>query len=235
MCRTWRAASGSTTASAAKFLHAGPGYGGSCFPKDTLALIKTAQDYDAPFVSSRRWSRSTTAQASNGPQGDRGVRRQRRRGKTIAILGLTFKPNTDDMRDAPSLSIIAALQDAGAGCAPMTPRAWTQARRVLHDVDFAESAYGCARRGCAGHRDGMGCVSRARLSRGCRLRWRPVLVDLRNIYRRGTWRRRASPTPAWVGSALPRPAKRRDSWRPSRVRPSAASARTARRRRRGPG
>src|SRR4029079_5036718 len=97
-----------------KFLHAGPGYGGSCFPKDTLALIKTAQDHGAPLrlietvaavndQRKRAMGRKVIA-ACGGPV----------RGKTIAILGLTFKPNTDDMRDAPSLAVIAALQDAGA-------------------------------------------------------------------------------------------------------------------------
>src|SRR5918993_16926 len=97
-----------------KFLHAGPGYGGSCFPKDTLALIKTAQDYDAPI-------RIVETVAAVNDQRKRAMGRKvvaacggNVRGKTIAVLGLTFKPNTDDMREAPSLSIIAGLQDGGA-------------------------------------------------------------------------------------------------------------------------
>src|SRR5919112_1890 len=97
-----------------KFLHAGPGYGGSCFPKDTLALIKTAQDHAAPV-------RIVETVAAVNEQRKRAMGRKvvqacggSVRGKTIAVLGLTFKPNTDDMRDAPSLSIIAALQDVGA-------------------------------------------------------------------------------------------------------------------------
>ncbi|HEU4518805.1 MAG TPA: UDP-glucose/GDP-mannose dehydrogenase family protein, partial [Microvirga sp.] len=97
-----------------KFLHAGPGYGGSCFPKDTLALIKTAQDYSAPI-------RIVETVAAVNDQRKRAMGRKvvtacggSVRGKTVAVLGLTFKPNTDDMRDAPSISVIAALQDAGA-------------------------------------------------------------------------------------------------------------------------
>ncbi|WP_139315315.1 nucleotide sugar dehydrogenase, partial [Mongoliimonas terrestris] len=97
-----------------KFLHAGPGYGGSCFPKDTMALVKTAQDYDSPvrliettvaINDNRKRAMARKVVAAMG--GDV-------RGKTVAILGLTFKPNTDDMRDAPSISIIQALQDGGA-------------------------------------------------------------------------------------------------------------------------
>ena len=97
-----------------KFLHAGPGYGGSCFPKDTLALAKLAQDHGAPV-------RIVETVAAVNDQRKRGMARKVAsacggsvRGKTIAVLGLTFKPNTDDTRDAPSLSLIAALQDGGA-------------------------------------------------------------------------------------------------------------------------
>ena len=104
MCRTWRAASASTTASARKFLHAGPGYGGSCFPKDTLALIKTGQEHGAPLRivetvaavnDTRKRAMAEKVIAACGGSV---------RGKTIAVLGLTFKPNTDDMRDAPSIA-----------------------------------------------------------------------------------------------------------------------------------
>ena len=97
-----------------KFLHLGPGFGGSCFPKDALALIKTAQDYDSPLrivetmvavndVRKRAMARKVAAALGGSV-----------RGKLIAVLGLTFKPNTDDMRDAPSISVITALQDMGA-------------------------------------------------------------------------------------------------------------------------
>ena len=98
----------------AKFLHPGPGYGGSCFPKDTLALVKTGQDHDAPL-------RIVETVVSVNDQRKRAMGRKiiaacggSVRGKTIAILGLAFKPNTDDMRDAPALAIVTALQDAGA-------------------------------------------------------------------------------------------------------------------------
>ena len=94
-----------------KFLHAGPGYGGSCFPKDTLALIKTAEDHATCLAHRRKRSRRSTMRAS-APWRRKivaALRRNGERGKTIAILGLTFKPNTDDMREAPSLAIIAAL------------------------------------------------------------------------------------------------------------------------------
>ncbi|WP_286159099.1 nucleotide sugar dehydrogenase, partial [Methylobacterium sp. Leaf456] len=96
-----------------KFLHAGPGYGGSCFPKDTLALVKTAQDYATPI-------RIVETVVSVNDQRKRAMARKvvsavggSVRGKTVALLGLTFKPDTDDMRDAPSLSIISGLQDGG--------------------------------------------------------------------------------------------------------------------------
>ena len=106
----------------AKFLHAGPGYGGSCFPKDTLALIKTAQDAGAPLRIVE------TVVAVNEPRKRAMARKVAAalggsvRGKTIAVLGLTFKPNTDDMRDAPSIAVITALQDRARGCAPTTRR-----------------------------------------------------------------------------------------------------------------
>ena len=124
-----------------KFLNAGPGYGGSCFPKDTLALVKTGQDYDAP----QRLVETTVA-----------VNEQRKHamgrkiiaamggevsGKTIGILGLTFKPNTDDMRDAPSITIIQALQEAGARVRAYDPEGMSSAREVLSGVAFCENAY----------------------------------------------------------------------------------------------
>ncbi|ANL30151.1 UDP-glucose 6-dehydrogenase domain-containing protein (plasmid) [Rhizobium phaseoli] len=111
-------------------LHAGPGYGGSCFPKDTLALVKTAQDYDSPM----RLIETTVAINDNRK---RAMGRKvvaacggSVRGKKIAILGLTFKPNTNDMRDAPSITIIQALLDGGETCTPMTPKAWKPPRRA---------------------------------------------------------------------------------------------------------
>ncbi|TFZ54267.1 UDP-glucose/GDP-mannose dehydrogenase family protein, partial [Methylorubrum sp. Q1] len=128
----------------AKFLHAGPGYGGSCFPKDTLALVKTAQDYGTPV-------RIVETVVAVNDQRKRAMARKviaacggSVRGKRVALLGLTFKPNTDDMRDAPSLSIIAGLQDAGAQIVAYDPEGMEQARPLLQGVAYAEDAYACA-------------------------------------------------------------------------------------------
>jgi UDPglucose 6-dehydrogenase len=167
----------------AKFLHAGPGYGGSCFPKDTLALIKTAQDHQAPI-------RLVETAAAVNDQRKRAMGRKviaacggSVRGKTIAVLGLTFKPNTDDMREAPSLSIIAALQDAGACVRAYDPEGMEQARLHLEAVDYAPDPYACA----AGA-DALVIVTEwdafraLDLDRIQTMLKQPVLVDLRNIY-----------------------------------------------------
>jgi UDPglucose 6-dehydrogenase len=168
----------------AKFLHAGPGYGGSCFPKDTLALIKTAQDEGAPI-------RIVETVAAVNEQRKRAMGRKvvaacggSVRGRTIAVLGLTFKPNTDDMRDAPALAVIAALQDAGARVRAYDPEGMAQARRVLADVDYAENPYACAEGA-----DALVIVTEWDLFRAldlARLKAtlnQPIVVDLRNIYR----------------------------------------------------
>src|SRR5262245_37751854 len=123
-----------------KFLHPGPGYGGSCFPKDTLALVKTAQQAGAPLriietvvdVNARR-KRAMADRIVAACGGSVA-------GKTIAVLGLTFKPNTDDMRDAPSLEIVPALQKAGARVRAYDPEGMDEARKLLPGVDYAASA-----------------------------------------------------------------------------------------------
>jgi len=168
----------------AKFLHAGPGYGGSCFPKDTVALIKTAQDYGAPI-------RIVETVVQVNDQRKRAMARKvvaaldgSVRGKTIGILGLTFKPNTDDMRDAPSLAIIAALQDAGASIRAHDPEGVEQARPLLEDVDYVETPYAAAEGA-----DALVLVTEWDAFRALDLRRirgllrTPVLVDLRNVYR----------------------------------------------------
>src|SRR3954464_10311136 len=168
----------------AKFLHAGPGYGGSCFPKDTLALIKTAQDHQAPI-------RLVETAAAVNEQRKRAMGRKviaacggAVRGKTIAVLGLTFKPNTDDMRDAPSLSIIAALQDAGARVRAYDPQGMEQARLHLEGVDYAPDPYACAEGADAlvivTEWDAFRALDLDRIRRVLKS---PVMVDLRNIYR----------------------------------------------------
>jgi UDPglucose 6-dehydrogenase len=168
-----------------EYLRAGPGYGGSCLPKDTLALSRTAQDAGRPL----RLVEATTM-----------VNDQRRRdmgakviaacggnvsGKRIAILGLTFAPNTDDMRESPSLPIIQALMDAGATVAAFDPEGMSSAKALLPGVEFGSGPYDIAR-----DADAMVIVTEWNAFRSLdldRLRAMmrtPVLVDLRNIYRR---------------------------------------------------
>jgi UDPglucose 6-dehydrogenase len=168
----------------AKFLHAGPGYGGSCFPKDTVALIKTAQDHASPLriveavaaVNDAR-KRAMARKVSAALGGDV-------RGKTVAILGLTFKPNTDDMREAPSIPLITALQDMGAKVRAYDPIGMEQAKGVISDVIFCDDAYSCAKGAAA-----LVIVTEWEQFRALdfdRLKTimaQPVLVDLRNVYR----------------------------------------------------
>jgi UDPglucose 6-dehydrogenase len=167
-----------------KFLHAGPGYGGSCFPKDTLALIKTAQDAESPV-------RIVETVAAVNDQRKRAMGRKviaacggSVRGKRIALLGLTFKPNTDDMRDAPSIAIVQALQDGGATVVAYDPEGIEQARKVLEGVDYARDPYSCAEGADAlvlvTEWDAFRALDLKRLKR---IMAAPVLVDLRNVYR----------------------------------------------------
>jgi UDPglucose 6-dehydrogenase len=167
----------------AKFLHAGPGFGGSCLPKDILALVKTAQDQATPLrvveavaavndARKRAMARKVAAAVGN------------LRGKTIAILGLTFKPNTDDMREAPSVPLVTALQDFGARVRAYDPVGIEQARSVLPDVTFCDGPYACA--------EGAHAVvivteweqfRALDLDRLKAVMAAPVVIDLRNIYR----------------------------------------------------
>jgi UDPglucose 6-dehydrogenase len=167
-----------------KFLHAGPGFGGSCFPKDTLALIKTAQDHAAPL-------RVVETVAAVNDQRKRAMGRKviqacggSVRDKTIAVLGLTFKPNTDDMREAPSLSVIAALEDAGATVRGYDPEGMHQARDLLPNVVLCANAYQTIEGA-----DALVIVTEWNEFRALDMRRvkamlrAPVVVDLRNIYR----------------------------------------------------
>jgi len=166
-----------------KFLNAGPGYGGSCFPKDTLALLKTADDNETPL-------RIVEATVQVNDQRKRAMGRKvikamggEVRGKTVAILGLTFKPNTDDMRDAPSIAIIQTLQDAGATVKAFDPEGVEQAKLVIKDVEFSASPYAAAEGA-----DALVIVTEwdefraLDLSRMKSLLNTPLLIDLRNIY-----------------------------------------------------
>lgn len=174
-----------------KFLHAGPGYGGSCFPKDTLALIKTAQDHEAP-------TRIIETVAAVNVQRKRAMGRKviaacggSVRGKTIAVLGLTFKPNTDDMRDAPSLDVITTLQDAGAIVRAYDPEGMAAAKALMPDVVYAGDAYHCATGADAlvivTEWDAFRALDLGRLHKTLA---QPIVVDLRNIYRPEDMRRR---------------------------------------------
>ena len=169
----------------AKFLHAGPGYGGSCFPKDTLALLKTAEDYDSPTRiveavvkvndSRKRAMGRKVLEALGG--GDAA------RGKKAALLGLTFKPNTDDMRDSPSIAIAQTLSDAGVDVAAYDPEGMDQARPLMPDVTMCDDPYAAIK-----DADVIAIVTEwdafraLDLSRVKELANAPVLVDLRNIY-----------------------------------------------------
>ncbi|HEY6816900.1 MAG TPA: UDP-glucose/GDP-mannose dehydrogenase family protein [Croceibacterium sp.] len=168
-----------------RFLQPGPGYGGSCFPKDTLALMKTGQDYDAPLrvveavvaVNDRR-KRHMGRKVVQALGGDGN-------GKVVALLGLTFKANTDDMRDSPSLAIVRALQDAGAEVRAYDPEGMEQAKALLDDVTYCNDAYetmdGADAAVIVTEWDAFRALDLDRA--GTLLRDR-LLVDLRNLYDR---------------------------------------------------
>jgi UDPglucose 6-dehydrogenase len=166
-----------------KFLHAGPGFGGSCFPKDTRALIKTAQDHDAPM-------RIVEAVLAVNENRKRAMARKvasvfggTLRGKTVSVLGLTFKPNTDDMRESPSIPLITALQDLGAKIRAYDPEGMEQSKTELSEICYCDGPYSCA--------DGADALvivteweqfraldlDRLKRAMAC-----PVIIDLRNIY-----------------------------------------------------
>lgn len=168
----------------AKFLHAGPGYGGSCFPKDTLALVKTAQDFDSPvrlvettvaINDNRKRAMGRKVIAAAG--GDV-------RGRKIAVLGLTFKPNTDDMRDSPAITVVQTLQDAGAHVIGYDPEGMENAKKLIDGIDYATDPYEAATEA-----DVLVIVTEWNEFRALDFRRLkavmkgPVLVDLRNIYR----------------------------------------------------
>ena len=167
-----------------KFLHAGPGYGGSCFPKDTIALVRTAQQYGAPVrliettVEVNDARKKAMAGRVETTLGDSVA------GKTIALLGLTFKPNTDDMRDAPSLDIAPALIAAGARVQAFDPEGMHEAGKLLPDVVMKANAYDAVEGA-----DAVVIITEwdqfraLDLDRVKLLMNQPVLVDLRNVYR----------------------------------------------------
>jgi UDPglucose 6-dehydrogenase len=166
-----------------KFLHAGPGYGGSCFPKDASALIKTAHDHGGSVriletvvavneQRKRAMARKVTAALGTSV-----------RGKTVAVLGLTFKPNTDDMREAPSIALITALLDVGVTVRAYDPAGMEQAKIVLRDIDYCDGPYSAAEGAHA-----LAIVTEWEqfraldLNRLKNVMTSPIIVDLRNIY-----------------------------------------------------
>ncbi len=167
-----------------KFLHAGPGYGGSCFPKDTLALLKTAEDHDVP-------SRIVEAVVQVNDSRKRAMGRKiiqamggEARGKTVGLLGVTFKPNTDDMRDAPSIAIAQALQDAGANVVAYDPEGMEAAKSLMPGVTFKSDPYAVAEGADAlalvTEWDAFRALDLAKIAKTMNS---PVLVDLRNVYK----------------------------------------------------
>ena len=166
-----------------KFLHPGPGYGGSCFPKDTLALVRTAQEAGAPIRiveavveinTERKKSMAKRVLTACGGSVE---------GKSIAVLGLTFKPNTDDMRESPSLEIVPALQAAGANVRSFDPAGMEEAKKLLDDVTWCTDAYDALN-----GTDAVVIVTEWNEFRSLdfgRMKETmnsPILVDLRNIY-----------------------------------------------------
>jgi len=167
-----------------KFLHAGPGFGGSCFPKDTRALMQTARDHEVPLRivqavlavnDARKPAMAGKVAAALGGE---------LRGCEIGVLGLAFKPNTDDMREAPSIPLIAALIEQGARVRAYDPAAMAQAKAALPDIRYCRDAYACAEGADAlvlvTEWEEFRALDLARLKAAMR---RPVLVDLRNVYR----------------------------------------------------
>ncbi|AWK90276.1 UDP-glucose dehydrogenase family protein [Azospirillum thermophilum] len=166
-----------------KFLHPGPGYGGSCFPKDTLALVRTAQQVGSPLRiietvvdinDKRKKAMAERIVAACGGSVE---------GRTVAVLGVTFKPNTDDMRDSPSLDIIPALQKAGAHVRAFDPAGMHEAARLLPGVEWAKDAYGTLQDAdCVAILTEWNEFRALDLKRVKASLKRPVMVDLRNIY-----------------------------------------------------
>jgi UDPglucose 6-dehydrogenase len=166
-----------------KFLHPGPGFGGSCFPKDTLALAYTAREVNAPQTIVEQ-----VIEVNNGRK-----KRMARKvidfcggavsGLTIGVLGLTFKPNTDDMRDAPSLDIVPALQAAGAKVVAFDPEGMTEAAKLLKNITFAKTAYEAA-----SEADALVVITEWHEFRGLdprrikQVMRQPRIIDLRNIF-----------------------------------------------------
>lgn len=167
-----------------KFLHAGPGYGGSCFPKDTLALLKTAQDVNVPMRIVDAVVEVNAKRKQGLVERVKGALDYDIKGKTIAVLGLTFKPNTDDMRDSPALDLIPALVGAGAHVRAFDPEGHEQAKPMLPDITYCEGPYetmeGADALVILTEWNAFRALDLARVKT---LLSAPIMLDLRNIYR----------------------------------------------------
>jgi UDPglucose 6-dehydrogenase len=167
-----------------KFLHAGPGYGGSCFPKDTLAMLAMAEEAETELKLVRATVDVNDARKRNMAQKVAQLLDGSMKGKVVGVLGLTFKPNTDDMRDAPSLSLIDELQKGGAIVRVHDPVGMENAKQMISNVTWTQNAYECAQ-GCdvltlITEWDAFRALDFARLKQVMR---QPALADLRNVYR----------------------------------------------------
>ena len=168
-----------------KFLHAGPGYGGSCFPKDTLALLKTAEDFESPvrIVEAVVKVNESRKRAMGRKVLDAIGGIENARGKKVALLGLTFKPNTDDMRDSPAIAVAQTLADAGVKLAAYDPEGMEIAKPLMPEVVMCENPYeaieGADAVAIVTEWDAFRALD---LGRVMDLANSPVLVDLRNIY-----------------------------------------------------
>ncbi len=166
-----------------KFLHPGPGYGGSCFPKDTLALTRIARDHDYRFGIVEEVIQVNERQKQRGLEIILRALGDNPEGKTVALLGLAFKPNTDDMREAPSIVIVRGLQAAGVKVRAYDPAAMETSKAVMDHVAYCEDAYDAARGA-----DAVALVTEWNVFRNLDLERlkealnRPVFVDLRNVY-----------------------------------------------------
>jgi UDPglucose 6-dehydrogenase len=167
-----------------KFLHAGPGFGGSCFPKDTRALVKTAEDHAAPLRIVEAVLAVNDARKRAMARKVAAVFGGNLRNRTIGVLGLAFKPNTDDMREAPSIPLITALQDLGAKVQAYDPVSMEQAKLELPNVTYCDSPYSCAAKADAlvivTEWEQFRALDMGRLKKEMA---QPVIVDLRNVYR----------------------------------------------------
>jgi UDPglucose 6-dehydrogenase len=174
-----------------KFLHAGPGYGGSCFPKDTLALVQTAREAGSPVRLVETTVEVNDARKKSMVERVRAAVGGELKGKTIGVLGLTFKPNTDDMRDSPALDLVPALTAAGASVQAFDPEGMHEASKRLNDLTFCEGPYealaGAHAAVIVTEWDQFRALDLDRIKL---VMAKPVMVDLRNVYRSDEMRAR---------------------------------------------